>query len=567
MSLKLTYRLIPSGIRKKLPLISLSALFSALVDLLGIAALVSVLVLVLDDGIVANNKYFASIYSALGFQTTSSFIIALCLVVVVVIALKGVFSMWLAQIRNRFMLQLYANISTKMYDNYLSRGLLFVRQHHTTQLINNVNSVCNRFAVGVVSPLMIILTESTLLVLLVGFLLLYNPIIVALAVVVFLPMSIIYSKVIKKRMMENGKMENKLQVGQNKTMYEALRGYADIEIGNAQPYISNKFQRGLEELRKFSLKNAFMRLISSHLIEFSLVMGIVLVIISGLLMGKEMSSLKLLLGVFAVAAYRIVPSVNRIVSSWAEYKRNTFVVATLSEALSEQNKMEKSNSTERLPFNKEILLNNISFGYDENKDIIKNLSLTIQKGEKIGFQGHSGTGKSTLFNLIAALFEPTEGFISIDGVRIESSLQRREWQNNIAYVSQDLFIPDVSIAENIAFGVERSEIDQQRLRSAIETAQLAELVDSLPEGEGSVTGEAGCRLSGGQRQRIGIARALYKESSVLMFDESTSSLDEDTENEIVESIKQLSKTDSRLTILFISHNDKTLAFCDKIFNI
>ncbi|MBQ5930888.1 MAG: ATP-binding cassette domain-containing protein, partial [Tidjanibacter sp.] len=174
---------------------------------------------------------------------------------------------------------------------------------------------------------------------------------------------------------------------------------------------------------------------------------------------------------------------------------------------------------------------------------------------------------TTLFNIVAGLFEPAEGSVKVDGVAIEGAELRRKWQNNIAYVSQDLYIPDISIAENVAFGVAPDKIDRQRLDEAIDKARLRELVDSLANGADTVTGEGGCRLSGGQRQRIGIARALYKEASVLMLDEATSSLDEATERDIVEAVERLSQSNQSLTILFISHNPKTLSFCDRIVEL
>ncbi|MBR2061415.1 MAG: ATP-binding cassette domain-containing protein, partial [Tidjanibacter sp.] len=202
----------------------------------------------------------------------------------------------------------------------------------------------------------------------------------------------------------------------------------------------------------------------------------------------------------------------------------------------------------------------------EGEPVLRNLSLRIGKGERIGIKGPSGSGKSTLFNIIAALIEPQSGTLSVDGVKITPE-NRRRWQNNIAYVSQDLFLPDQSIAENVAFGIEPSKIDRARLQEALRAASLDELVASLPEGADTVTGEAGCRLSGGQRQRIGIARALYKQASVLLFDEATSSLDQQTAEDIVASIESLSAADKSLTILFISHNDQTLDFCERIYNL
>lgn len=566
MNLKKTFRLIPKERRRGLPKMVLSALCSAAVDLLGIAALVSVLLVVLDENIVTNNPLVGKIYGALGFTSESSFVVAVCVTVVALIALKGVLGVALSQVRARYMLLLYADLSKRMYDNYLSRGLLFVRSHHTTTLVNNVNAVCHRFASGVVSSLLGILTEVIIVVTLLVLLSLYNPMIVALALAVFVPIALLYSRIIRRRMVENGKEENRLQVGQNKTMYEALRGYADIEIAGAKPTITKRFAKGIDSLRYYSLRAIRMRAASSYVVEFSLVLGVVAVIILGIAMGHSVGTLKLFLGVFAVAAYRIVPSISRIVGGWTEYKRNSYVVDLLTEELSGEVEPTPQTS-EKLPFNQSVELSRVSFGYTPEERVLDGYSLTIRKGERVGIQGTSGKGKTTLFNLFAGLFVPAEGELRVDGKAVDTPLKRRMWQNNVAYVSQDLFIPDQTIAENIALGVEREDIDPERLARAIEAARLGEFVASLPEGVDTITGEAGCRLSGGQRQRIGIARALYKEASVLMFDEATSSLDEKTEREVVEAVAGLSESNRDLTILFISHNARTLGFCDRIIEL
>lgn len=560
------YRLVPPERRRALPRIVLSALLSAVIDLIGIAALVSVLLVVLDEKIVVANPLFGRLYDLFGFTSTGAFVAAVCGVVLLVIALKGVAGVALSQVRSRYMLLLYADLSKRMYDNYLSRGLLFVRSHHTTSLVNNVNAVCHRFASGVVSSLLGILTEVLVVVALLVVLSLYNPMIVVLAVVVFVPIAVIYSRIIRRRMVENGREENRLQVGQNKTMYEALRGYADIEIAGAKPSITKRFSQGIDSLRYYSLRAQRMRSASSYVIEFSLVLGVVAVILLGIAMGHSVTSLKVFLGVFAVAAYRIVPSISRIVGGWTEYKRTSYVVDLLTEELSHE--VEAAPQTaEKLPFEREVALDGVSFGYNSSERVLDDYSLTIRKGERIGIQGSSGRGKTTLFNLLAGLFVPEEGVLSVDGEAVDTPLKRRMWQNNVAYVSQDLFIPDQTIAENVALGVEKEKIDMERVMRSLEAARLGEFVASLPEGVDTVTGEAGCRLSGGQRQRIGIARALYKEASVLMFDEATSSLDEKTEREIVDAVAGLSESNRDLTILFISHNARTLDFCDRIVEL
>lgn len=563
------YNLVPSLLRRRLPRVVLSSLCSAVVDLVGIAALVSVLLVVLDDNITSSNPLFAWLYQWLGFGSESAFVTFVCVAVLVLIALKGVVGVALQQYRSRYMQLLYAALSKRMYDNYLSRGLLFVRSHHTTRLVNNVNAVCHRFATGVISNLLGIFTELLVVVTLLTLLSFYNPMIVILAVVVFVPIALIYSRVIRRRMAENGREENRLQVAQNKTMYEALRGYADIEIAGAKPSITKRFADGIDSLRHYSLRASRMRGASGYVIEFSLVLGVVAVILLGMAWGHSVGTLKLFLGVFAVAAYRIVPSINRIMGGWTEYKRNGYVVDLLSEELA-VSVPEIPQTTEKLPFEQSLELKDVSFGYgvgEEAKNVLENFSLLIHKGERVGIQGSSGRGKTTLFNLLSALFIPAKGELRVDGKAIQSPLQRRQWQNNVAYVSQDLFIPDQTIAENIALGVERSKIDPERLQRAIEAARLGDFVASLPEGVDTVTGEAGCRLSGGQRQRIGIARALYKEASVLMFDEATSSLDEQTEREVVEAVAGISEANRSLTIVVISHNRKTLEFCDRIITL
>lgn len=562
------YSLVPSALRRRLPRVVLSSLCSAVVDLVGIAALVSVLLVVLDDNITSSNPLFAWLYQWLGFGSESAFVTFVCLAVLVLIALKGVVGVALQQYRSCYMLMLYADLSKRMYDNYLSRGLLFVRSHHTTRLVNNVNAVCHRFAAGVISTLLGVFTELLVVVTLLVLLSFYNPMIVILAVVVFVPIALIYSRVIRRRMAENGREENRLQVAQNKTMYEALRGYADIEIAGAKPSITKRFANGIDSLRYYSLRASRMRSAASYVIEFSLVLGVVAVILLGMAWGHSVGTLKLFLGVFAVAAYRIVPSINRIMGGWTEYKRNGYVVDLLAEELA-VSVPEIPQTKEKLPFEESIELRDVSFGYggDEAKSVLENFSLLVRKGERVGIQGSSGRGKTTLFNLLSALFIPTKGELRVDGKPIETPLQRRQWQNNVAYVSQDLFIPDQTIAENIALGVERQMIDPERLQRAIRAARLDDFVASLPEGVDTVTGEAGCRLSGGQRQRIGIARALYKEASVLMFDEATSSLDEQTEREVVEAVAGISESNRSLTIVVISHNSKTLDFCDRIITL
>ncbi len=568
MGIKEAYRLISPPLRRQLPAVLAITLLSALLDLVGIAALVSILLIVLDEGAIYSNTTLSAIYEWTGLSSTTTFAVVVALGVLLVILMKSAAGVIFADYLHRYTIRLFNDLSQRMFNNYLGRGVLFVRNNNTAELVNNINSLCYRFSIYVVGTLLTIASEGIVLSLLVIGLTIYSPIVVVMAAVLFVPMGIIYARVVRRKLVENGTKENQEQVAQNKAMFEALRGYGEVVINNAKPYISRRFAERLGLLGHYSLRANRMRSIARYLTEISLVAGVVVIMAVGAAMGEPLSQLKVILGLFAVASYRMVPAINRILANHTEYKRHTFIIEKLTNYLaSHTEEPEEPVTEEQLPFDHSIELRNISFAYTaESKPVLHNLSLSIAKGERIGITGPSGAGKSTLLNIIAALIEPDTGSLEVDGTPITAS-NRRLWQNNIAYVSQELFLPDVTIAENIAFGKERSEIDNERLWSAIRAAQLEELVASLPDGIDTTTGEAGSRLSGGQRQRIGIARALYRKADLLLFDEATSSLDSQTEREIVEAIEALSNADHSLTIVIISHHPKSLELCGRIINI
>ncbi len=560
--------LIPRDRRRGAVGVVFASVALALLDFVGVAALVPVLLLILSEDATFSYPVMRWLYEAGSFTSFGTFVTAVCVAVLLVIIVKSILTLTVSNAVSKYLLSLYRHYSTRMFDIYLSKGLLFIRNNHTSQLINNVNGVCLRFTDGVLGQLFSSVTEIILLGLVAAALLWYDPRLVLLALAVFLPLTLVYALVFRRRMNENGRTENRLFVAQNKTLYETLRGYSDIEINNAERYVSDRFRDGLRNLTDCRRRAMLVRTAAGRMAEFSLILGVVVMIIVGLASGTEMSALTVSLGVFAVAAYKIVPSVNRIVNSWVEYKRNAFAAEKIAETFADAPQIRfDAAPAGRLPFEREIKVDDVTFRYEpEGKAVLDRFSLTIRKGEKIGIRGYSGAGKTTLFNILCGFFRPESGEVRIDGTPL-SPANTRQWQDNLAYVSQDVFIPDMTLAENIAFGKRSDEIDAERLQRAIRAASLTELVASLPQGTDTVTGEAGCRLSGGQRQRIGIARALYKNASVLLFDEATSSLDSRTEREIVEAVERLSERHSELTILIISHREQTLGFCDRIIDI
>ena len=271
------------------------------------------------------------------------------------------------------------------------------------------------------------------------------------------------------------------------------------------------------------------------------------------------------LGAIALGSQRLLPVLQQAYAGWSFIRSGRASLSAVVELLQQPLPENIDNSlVEPVSFNRVITLNNLYFSYDQTKDsILKDISLTIEKGERVGFVGSTGSGKSTLLDLIMGLLTPTKGDLLIDNIKI-TSRNHRMWQSQIAHVPQNIFLSDSTILENIAFGIPLKEIDVERVKKAAEIAQISTTIESWALGYYELVGEDGIKMSGGQRQRIGIARALYKQAKVLILDEATSALDSYTEKMIIESINQLSKD---VTMIMVAHRHSTLKKCTKIIEL
>ena len=272
------------------------------------------------------------------------------------------------------------------------------------------------------------------------------------------------------------------------------------------------------------------------------------------------------LGVFLTAAYRLIPSFSTIISSLQGYNYNIQAINNLAKDFDKFEKVELTDNS-KIQFQKNIDLKNLSFGYRENLSLEKNLvlkkiTMKINKGEKIGITGKSGSGKSTFIDIIMGLLTNYDGDIFVDEKNIKNNFSG--WQKNIGCVPQDVFILDDTLKKNIAFGLEDTSVDNEKIKRSLELSGLKDFVENLPNGIETIIGEKGDRISGGQKQRVGIARSLYLDPDVLILDEPTSALDEITEEKIVKEIFDRNKSK---TIIFVSHNQKNFNFCEKVYKI
>jgi ABC-type bacteriocin/lantibiotic exporter with double-glycine peptidase domain len=481
---------------------------------------------------------------------------------------KNLASIRIGQFQTRYANRIFCHFSEKLYVNYFHRGLLFVKESLSTSLSHNVNGVCSQFAHGVLSLSFTMVGEAMLLLLIWGALLIYSFKIAILIALCFVPVVWIYLQTVRNKLQLYGKAENRAKWKQWHIVTETFRGYVEVELNRVFPLFRQRFKDGLSEIAFYREHTDHVLRIPGSMIECYVAAGMMVAVI--LIQGNN--DLRLTFGIMAVGVLRMLPALRTLIGGWTQLKNNAYVVGIIEEAMDEaQDEIIAKpdfGDTASILFQKQIEVNNITFRFPDTAadepPVINHFSMTIAKGEKVGIRGASGIGKSTLFNLLLGFYEPQSGEIRIDNLRLDHTT-RSSWHALTGYVPQDVFIMDGTLAENIAFG--ETAINEERVRQVLKQARLDEFVGTLPEGIHAKVGESGCRLSGGQRQRIGIARALYKQVEVLFFDEATSSLDPQTEQEIAVAIRELSSIHKELTLVMIAHRESSLAFCDRIITL
>lgn len=557
--------IIPRQFRARGYLVTFTILLRALLNFVGLAALLPVLYLILDSENIHSNRYLSEIYDTFGFGSDTSFVASVTAAMLLFITLKCLVNLALYRFERDYIYALYRYLSRNLYIDYFNRGLSFIKSSNSAVLSRNVNVVCYTFVAGVLRPLASIFSEAMLFAMLFAAILIYNPTAALLTVAIFVPSVWLYFALVRKRVNRYGDIENEAQRTKYRNVVETYRGYADIEINNAFPKMLSSFDRSIDTIIDVVAKNATVSTLPQIFTEIGLAAGMSLLVTMSV--GSGSGDMKILFGIFAVAALRLLPSIRSIMAAWTALRYNRYTIDIIRDADINKTSTVEDTADDRFEFRDSIEIDDLSFRFaDSDKDTLHGLSFEIRKGEKIGIKGRSGAGKTTLFNLLLGFYRPTGGGIRIDGELLSES-NRRKWQNTIGYVSQSVFLTDNTILANIALGCDEASVDLDRVNKAVDMANLREFVDSLPNGLQSRIGECGALLSGGQRQRIGIARALYKRADILFFDEATSSLDSDTERGINESIETLSRNDDQLTIIIIAHRESSLDCCDRIIEI
>lgn len=561
--LKRLYKVLPRLYRLRLLKVGISVFVMAVLDLVGTGVLLPVLLLVLNENVILENRYMALFYNWMGFDSIRSFIFFICIVVLLFSIMRVCMSAWLQYKQNKRLFFISSYLSLQLYRSYYSRGYLFIKQNNSHKLINQVNSIAGNLIQGYFVPYTQLLCEFFVTASILVGLITFNIYVFLLVVLTFVPITWTYYRFSRSRIKEYGKRLYLLNPLRSKLLQQTFIGFTDMEMNNT---FSNSFSQLsvlLNKQNSLTVRNMILNNSLQKVLEVAIVCSVVALIVATQLF--KLPSLGLIVGVFAIAVYRVLPGIIKSTGYIFQMRGNSFVLNILSDLELGQ---DNQSITEQNPieFRHSVTIRDVCFSYDGKTPVFTRYSLEIQKGDFIGFRGESGSGKSTLFHLILGFLQPDSGGIYVDGILLSVD-KLASWRSKIGYVSQQLFMIEGTLLDNIVMGDNSGCPDMERMDRVLRLASLDRFVATLPDGIHTPVGEGGSLLSGGQRQRLGIARALYKKVEILMFDEATSSLDENTEHTINESIVLLSEECPGLTLMVISHRPESLSVCRRIVDI
>lgn len=538
-------------------------LIGMVLETLGIGLVIPAVALMIQGDLLARYPVADPILRSLGYPSRERLVLACLLILVVVAAVKALFLALLTWRQARFVFGIHRDLTQRLFIGYLRQPYVFHLQTNSAHLINTAISETSVFAHSGLTPGLSILTESCVLIGVSALLLVVEPV-GSLLVATTLAVGVAaFSSLTRDRVSSWGKKRQLHDKWRYQYLQEGLGGAKEVKVlGREDEFLARYLVHGTASARSGE-RQTVMQQLPKLFLELFAVVGLAGLVLIMIWRGRPLESVLPTLGLFAAAAFRLMPSVSRLLGAVQNVRFSKPAIDTLYEEmrLLEGTPVPEAGGT--MPFKRALSLDHVSFQYPTSDAFaLRSICLVIPQGSSVGFVGPSGAGKSTLVDIILGLFTPTEGTVSVDGVDVHTNL--RGWQDQIGYVPQVIFLSDDTLRRNVAFGLPDNQIEEADVERAVRAAQLDRLVSELPSGLDTLVGERGVRLSGGERQRIGIARALYHSPSVLVLDEATSSLDTDTESGVMDSVRAL-KEDR--TLIIVAHRLSTVAHCDILFRL
>ncbi|RZK33415.1 MAG: ABC transporter ATP-binding protein, partial [Hymenobacter sp.] len=470
-----------------------------------------------------------------------NFLLVLIAVVFVFFVVKNAFSVWVNYVQVRFTAEIGQRISESQLRKYLNFPYWYFNDLGSAQLINSSLSIPSAYVGSIIRPLFNVLSEVSIILVIVLGILIYKPLLFGILAFVLVPNTMLTYRFLRSRSQKIGNELNQLRPISVGIISNIFNGFVELRLAGKHDLFKKRLLANQDKLQHLDAEGYLYTLVPVRAIEVIAVLGIMTIFLYALVIPSASNSVLSLVSLFAAAAYRLMPSITRILTALVQLKQGQYTINDLEAFRTAEYQESQYPIQHPLKFESSLILEQVSYAFPGvSKPALDNVSLTIRKGEKIGFVGSSGSGKTTLMNVLLRFYTEQQGRILVDGQPLTPS-NLDAWHRTIGYVKQDTFLMENSIRSNITLGDEN--IDEQRLAYAIRQASLDSFVAGLENGLDTLIGERGSKLSGGQRQRIGIARALYKNTQLLILDEATSALDNETEREINEAISSLENTE------------------------
>ena len=536
-------------------------------ELMGVSVILPVIDGIMDPDKMLEEPIYRWIYDTFHFSSLAPLILLLLISMILVYVIKNAFLIFMYNSQYKFIFENQRVLADRMVKCYMSQPYLFHVSKSSAELLRNINKDTGDFF-GALQAGIKLLTELMVCLVLGVYLLIMDKTITISVVALLGIMLFLSMKVYKKYLLIMGDRNRYYEMTLNKWVQQAFGGIKEAKILNKEQFFYNKYDEAYRGHAKSEYSYHTLITIPKPMIETICICGMLGAIAIKFWRGANITYFVPIISIFAIASFRLLPSFNRITEYMGTIMYQKSAINSIYNDLKEVDELNKiKNQNQKkvhpLTFDTAVRMEDLSFRYPRaEKDVISHLNLTIEKKSSVAFIGQSGAGKTTLADILLGLLEPTAGTVTVDGTNIFDNLNG--WHKIIGYIPQNIYLMDDTIRNNIAYGEDEGSIDEERVKYAVEQAQLSELIGELEEGLDTQIGEMGVRLSGGQRQRIGIARALYHNPEILVLDEATSALDNETEKAVMESIEALH---GKMTLVIIAHRLSTIKNCDYIYEI
>lgn len=540
-------------------------LFGMGFETLGVGLVVPAMALMMQGDLATRSPWLEEALQWLGHPSQSSLVLITVCALAAVYLVKNLFLAFLAWKQSVFAFAVQARVAHKLYVRYLGAPYVFHIQNNSSQLIRNITTEAAFFCSNALAPVLLLLTEGIVL-LGISCLLLYLEPVGALLVgcITGVP-SFIFLRVSRQRVSDWGKDRQVHDARRLQLIQEGLAGIKDVHVLGRGGVFLSQFDRHNEVIARVGGRQLGLQQMPRLWIEFVGVLGVAALIAVLVFQGRSLPQIAAAVGLFATAAFRLMPSVTRVLTALTALRYGRVVLDLVHAEL------QREQSVSKLPMGRKavstlrdsIALRDVSYTYPgSGQAALQTVSIEIKVGETVGIVGSSGSGKSTVVDVLLGLLQPDNGVVQMDGRDIREDMAA--WHGIVGYVPQSIYLIDDSLRRNVAFGVPEDDIDDSAVMRALSFAQLDEFIAGQPDGVNTFVGERGVRLSGGQRQRIGIARALYHDPPVLVLDEATSALDVPTEAEVMKAVAALQNSK---TIVIVAHRLSTVEQCDRLYRL